>query len=125
MNERYPCPCCGHVVFEEPPGSYNICDVCFWEDDAIQLRWPDYAGGANKPSLIESQANFRQHGAMEPRFVDNVRPPADDEPLDPGWRPIDLRFDRFERGGFGGWPSDLTVLYWWRPTFWRADRTTS
>jgi hypothetical protein len=51
MSDRYPCPCCGHVVFDEPPGSYAICPVCFWVDDPVQLRWPDWAGGANKPSL--------------------------------------------------------------------------
>jgi hypothetical protein len=31
-----------------PPGSYEICPVCFWDDDLVQLRWPTYAGGANK-----------------------------------------------------------------------------
>jgi len=45
----YPCPCCGHRIFDEPPGSCDICKICFWEDDNVQLRWPDYAGGANIP----------------------------------------------------------------------------
>jgi len=34
----YPCPCCGYVVFDEPPGSYAIRPICFWEDDLAQLR---------------------------------------------------------------------------------------
>jgi hypothetical protein len=28
------------------PGSYEICSVCFWEDDGVQFRWPTIAGGA-------------------------------------------------------------------------------
>lgn len=30
------------------PGSYEICPVCFWEDDRVQFRWPAMSGGANK-----------------------------------------------------------------------------
>jgi len=122
MNQRFPCPCCGRVVFDEPPGSYDICPVCFWEDDQVQLRWPDWAGGANKPTLTQSQRNFMEVGAMESRFIGNVRPPTDSEPLDNDWRPIDPVIDRFEPVGVAHapWPDDLTGLYWWRPTFWRT-----
>ena len=118
---RFPCPCCGHLVFDQPPGSYDICHVCFWEDDNIQLRWPDWAGGANRPSLMKSQSDFVQFGAMEDGFRSNVRAPLPEEPIDDGWRPIDLDRDHFEARGVQerGWPDDLTVLYWWRPTFWR------
>lgn len=119
---RFPCPCCGHLFFDHPPGSYAICDVCFWEDDAVQLRWPDYRGGANRPSLIESQQTYATIGAMEPHFLDDIRPAAPDEPLDPLWRPVDLALDDFEPEGVkeAPWPEDGTCLYWWRPTFWRA-----
>ena len=51
----YPCPVCGFLVFDEPPGSYNICSVCGWEDDDVQLRYPAMRGGANKNSLWEEQ----------------------------------------------------------------------
>ena len=91
--ERYPCPCCGHLVFDEPPGSYGICAICFWEDDALQLRWPHSAVGANGVSLVEAQRNYASFGAMEQAFVSNVRPPNGDEPLDDGWRPVDLGID--------------------------------
>lgn len=120
-SARFPCPCCGHLTLHDQPGSYDICHVCFWEEDGVQLRWPDYAGGANRPSLIDSQANFVRYGAMEERFTGNVRPPAPDEPLDEGWRPVDAEADNFEARGVQEtpWPDDLTTLYWWRPTFWR------
>jgi hypothetical protein len=51
----YPCPACGFEVFDEPPGSYDICPVCGWEDDGVQLRFPAMAGGANKDSLCARQ----------------------------------------------------------------------
>jgi len=101
---------------------YDICDICFWEDDSVQLRWPGLDGGANGPSLIQSQRNFVHVGAMEQRFVELVRKALSHERLDPGWRPVDPCVDQFETGGMrrAPWPKDLTTLYWWRPTFWRA-----
>jgi hypothetical protein len=71
----------------EFPGSYDICEVCFWEDDGVQLLDPAFAGGANAPSLMECQANYARVGACEERFVDNVRPATADETRDPEWRP--------------------------------------
>jgi len=108
-------------VFSEPVGSYEICSICFWEDDAIQLRWPDWTGGANRPSLRESQRNFVRFGAMEERFISNVRGPEATDRGDEGWRPIDVQRDDFEPRGVQErpWPDDSAVLYWWRSTFWR------
>jgi hypothetical protein len=53
----------------------------------VQLRWPDFAGGANRPSLVESQRNVIEHRVMEARFAGNVLPASPDEPIDPGWKP--------------------------------------
>jgi hypothetical protein len=119
---NFPCPCCGHLTFGEPPGSYEICAVCFWEDDAVQLRWPDYRGGANRPSLLDAQRTYAEIGATESQFLRFVGRAAKDEPVDVGWRTIDLAIDRFEPRDDqrAPWPDDRTTLYWWRPTFWRA-----
>ena len=125
MNLKYPCVCCGHLTMGGPPASYEICPVCFWEDDLVQLRWPDWAIGANRrTSLIEAQCNFAAFGASHEQFLEHVRPPAGDEPLDPSWRPIDSEQDCFEPQGvqLAAWPDDCTVLYWWRyrdTGFWR------
>ncbi|HEY3469621.1 MAG TPA: CPCC family cysteine-rich protein [Amycolatopsis sp.] len=118
---EYPCPCCGHRTFDEPPGSFVICSVCFWEDDRVQLRWPDWSGGANSPSLIDAQQAYAEIGATDHRFTRHVRRPHESEPLDDGWRPVDLAVDDFEPLGVheAPWPGDLAALYWWRPTFWR------
>jgi len=42
------------------PGSHQICHVCFWEDDPVQLLDPWYDRGANKVLLQEAQNNFVQ-----------------------------------------------------------------
>lgn len=121
MKRRHPCPCCGHLTLDEPVGSWLICPVCGWEDDLTQLRWPDEAGGANKVSLREAQENYRAFGFSKLARRERVREPASGEPMEDGWRPIDLAADSFESPGVQEvpWPEDRTVLYWWRPTFWR------
>ena len=126
-TNRYPCPCCGHLVFAEPPGSYDICPICFWEDDPVQLRWPELRGGANRPSLVEAQVEFTATGAMEHRFTGLVRGASADEPFEPGWRPADSTVDRFERweATREPWPADYTSLYWWRPTYWRRNAASA
>lgn len=76
----YPCLCCGYLTRSEPSnGDYDICSVCFWEDDPVQAEDHDYGGGANVPSLNQARENFKQYGAMEERFVKNVRKPKDEE----------------------------------------------
>ncbi|WP_372448711.1 CPCC family cysteine-rich protein [Streptomyces musisoli] len=45
VSDSYPCPCCGHRVLGRMPGSYEICPVCFWEDDGVQFRSKSPAPG--------------------------------------------------------------------------------
>jgi hypothetical protein len=50
------CPGCGfRTISEEVYGSYEICPVCGWEDDPVQLANPCSGGGANKESLVDCQ----------------------------------------------------------------------
>lgn len=79
-NGKYNCHCCGcFTLDQEDDGSFEICAVCYWEDDGLQSDLPDYTGGANDFSLIESKANYRKFGATEERFIKHVRPPRPDE----------------------------------------------
>lgn len=58
----YICPCCGYrTLDEEPPGSYFICDICFWEDEDLQYYDPDFEGGANQFSLRQAQLHFKKY----------------------------------------------------------------
>ncbi|MEY2517653.1 MAG: hypothetical protein QOJ89_5011 [bacterium] len=80
MEHRHACPCCGYLTLEAPAGgTYDICAVCFWEDDGVQLNDPDHEGGANDVSLNQARENFRVHGVSELRYQTNVRPPQSDE----------------------------------------------
>ncbi|MFK0114523.1 CPCC family cysteine-rich protein [Streptomyces sp. NPDC090994] len=76
MNDRCPCPCCGHRVLDAMPGSYEICPVCFWEDDGVQFRQPTMGGGANQVSLIKAQRNHQDFGACD-QFIHFTRSSAD------------------------------------------------
>ena len=122
-HKPYPCPCCGHFGFDEPPGSYEICPVCFWEDDALQLEFATtLAGGANKPSLLQAQRNYAVLAACEERLRPYVRAPQEDEPRDPSWRPVDPErdiFEDFEAAERPRAPTNDESLYYWRSAFWR------
>ena len=77
---KYKCPCCGFYTFDEKlNGNYDICPVCFWEDDPIQLEDNEYEGGANRVSLIQARHNFLLFGACEEEMKMHVRKPKEDE----------------------------------------------
>lgn len=86
MSKRYTCPCCGYLTLSEFPGSFEICEICFWEDDNVQLRNPSFAGGANRPSLIEAQSSFEQFGACSEGEQDYCREVTEADSRDPKWR---------------------------------------
>ncbi|WP_328401066.1 CPCC family cysteine-rich protein [Streptomyces sp. NBC_00390] len=76
----YACPCCRYVTLSER-GWYEICPVCFWEDDgqddhdANEVR-----GGPNHGlSLTEARQNFKDTGASDTRRIPMVRPPLPHE----------------------------------------------
>jgi hypothetical protein len=72
----YPCPCCWYLTLgEEPPGTFEICPVCNWEDDYAQYHHPAMAGGANKESLNQARSNFLEIGAISTEALARVREP--------------------------------------------------
>ncbi|HDR4305941.1 TPA: hypothetical protein QCP71_005223, partial [Bacillus anthracis] len=73
---------------EEPPGTYEICNICFWEDDSVQFKEPDYEGGANEVSLRQAQENFIVFGACEKRCIELVRKPTSEDVKDASWKQI-------------------------------------
>jgi hypothetical protein len=60
MNSiEYPCPSCGfYTISRDYFGTFDICPICDWEDDNVQLANPACGGGANQKSLIESQQDI-------------------------------------------------------------------
>ncbi|SDX49922.1 CPCC family cysteine-rich protein [Paenibacillus sp. CF384] len=88
MTPKYTCPCCGYQTLDEQPtGTYEICHICFWEDDGIQFHDPDYEGGANEVSLKQGQKNYLAFGACEERYKQFVTKPTQADVCDPNWRP--------------------------------------
>jgi hypothetical protein len=81
------CPCCGYNTLSER-GAYEICPICFWEDDAIQENDLDMEGGANKVSLRQGQRNFARFGACNKESIKYVRSAGHGDERDPTWRPI-------------------------------------
>ncbi|MBC8049807.1 MAG: hypothetical protein H7X92_06640 [Chitinophagales bacterium] len=70
----YTCPCCGYNAFSGPVGSFEICNVCFWEDCPIESLDISYEGGPNKISLLKYQKQFLSLGKTAPVliFLQNV-----------------------------------------------------
>lgn len=81
-NEAGPhrCPCCSKLTLSER-GGFEICPVCFWEDDGQDDHDADVVrGGPNGAlSLTEARENYRRFGAIEDRLRTAVRPPRPDE----------------------------------------------
>ena len=79
MNKKYHCPCCEYFTLRDESGHFDICEVCYWEDDSIQSFDPEYRGGANTMSLNEARANYKRIGAIEECFLKYVRLPTQEE----------------------------------------------
>ncbi|WP_239990193.1 CPCC family cysteine-rich protein [Corticimicrobacter populi] len=91
QHNLFTCPCCGYLMFSEPPGSYDICPICFWEDDGFQLYYPEQSGGANPSSLLTAQVNFIQFGACDRAMASKTRTITPDDIRDERWFPLWMR----------------------------------
>ena len=63
------CPVCGKTVFPHED-SFEVCDECGWEDDALQERNPDDTEGANEMSLNEYKARYE--AGWRPDWLDDI-----------------------------------------------------
>ncbi|MEK8038405.1 CPCC family cysteine-rich protein [Burkholderia contaminans] len=74
------CPCCRFKTLSER-GGYEICAVCFWEDDGQDDDDADEVlGGPNGDlSLTKGRANYRAFGASRRQDLPHVRPPLPHE----------------------------------------------
>ena len=80
LDPSHPCPCCGNRTLGER-ASYEICPVCFWEDDGQgDLDADVVRGGPNRDmSLTVARENFKRIGAADPKDLGHVRPPTQEE----------------------------------------------
>jgi Cysteine-rich CPCC len=74
------CLCCGSRTLTAP-GVFELCPVCWWQDDGQDEVDADVVrGGPNGTlSLTVARANFLACGASDPCFVRRVRAPLPSE----------------------------------------------
>src|SRR5262245_34825945 len=62
---KHPCPCCGYRTLDQR-GSYEICELCNWEDDGQDDPHADeiWGGPNGSYSLTEARENFKRHRIM-------------------------------------------------------------
>jgi len=75
-QRKFACPCCGFRTLEgKQPGTFEICEVCYWEDDPLQYANQEESRGSNGVSLMQGRKNFSTFGACEERYKAAVRKP--------------------------------------------------
>lgn len=67
------CPACDYFSLPKR-GEHEICPVCFWEDDGLDIDRLDVISGPNHTSLREALENFRTSGACDPGAAGQVLP---------------------------------------------------
>lgn len=74
------CPCCHHLTIGAHC-DFEICPVCFWEDDGQgETDAGEVRGGPNGDlSLTQARANYLSYGACEAAVQGEVRKPRADE----------------------------------------------
>jgi hypothetical protein len=80
------CPCCGYVWDAE---EHDICDICRWQDDYVQRRFPDSLGANGKFSLRIGQKLYAEIGVSKDHGPDyRGGKPKPDDVRNPRWRPL-------------------------------------
>ncbi|KMQ60307.1 hypothetical protein ACM46_16965 [Chryseobacterium angstadtii] len=68
-QELNPCSCCDYKTIVEK-GNYEICKVCFWEDDGTTDE--SKYSHVNHMTLKEAKDNFKIKGAILEKFLNFV-----------------------------------------------------
>jgi len=74
------CPCCRCLTLDSR-GGFEICPVCFWEDDGQDDDDADIVrGGPNRDlSLTQARKNYAAFGACDRSALEHVRPATPEE----------------------------------------------
>lgn len=75
-HTSFPCPCCGfHTLSHKADWTFEICEVCYWEDDIVQLNDIDFEWWANEVSLRQARINFINFWASDKKLISYTRKP--------------------------------------------------
>jgi hypothetical protein len=93
------CPCCGYLTLEER-GSYEICPVCWWEDDGQDdPRADEVWGGPNGVfSLADGRRNTERYGIMWPPGSHRMCAALSAEPVKKLRQQMSASFDEMRTG---------------------------
>lgn len=89
LSELYTCPCCGYPMLSERE-SYEICLLCWWEDEFEDDPHLDRVSGPNHITLREGRANFERHLISCPTGIASFRECMTNRPMPTSarrWRP--------------------------------------
>jgi hypothetical protein len=78
LNDLKQCPCCDYLTLPRR-GQYDICPVCFWEDDGNDLSRLDVHSGPNHMPLREARENFARIGACDEGMLAHALPTKERE----------------------------------------------
>ena len=70
-GDKFQCSCCDYFTLEER-GGYEVCPICFWEDDGMDIDEADTHSGPNHITLREGRQNFKKLGACDSAMVKNI-----------------------------------------------------
>jgi hypothetical protein len=79
-HATYRCPCCRFKTLHGR-GGFELCPICFWEDDGQDDQGADEIRGDPNGSLSlpEARINYSRYKASDSKFVSKVRPPLPEE----------------------------------------------
>ena len=105
------CPCCGYRTLNER-AAYDICRLCWWEDDGQDDRDAEQVrGGPNgHESLVSARLNFRDHLTMYPRDGDSRIGGADTPSEVEAKRALMNALDRIRTANSNEVPAMLTEI---------------
>lgn len=71
-DPRFACPCCDYVTLVHRY-RYEICEICFWEDEHV-LSDIEPSAANHGFNLKVARRNFRKIGACDPKMLPHVLP---------------------------------------------------
>ena len=79
-KQRHRCKCCGYytLVGTVDDIDWDICPVCFWENDVFGEN-PEAYSGANHMTLAQGRENYKNYSACDPKSLLHVRLPLPQE----------------------------------------------
>ena len=69
-NASVHCPCCNFISLSQQD-SFEICPICFWQNDVLD---DEGYSGANGITLQEAKENYRKIGACSEEMIKNILP---------------------------------------------------